>query len=431
MLKKILGTIGTRYLIAILNLALIFINAKALGIEGVGLVGLIVASINIAVIFNGIFSGNTIVYFMNRYPVQSIIYPAYLWTFVGSGLACGFMFLTGLLPVSYWLDIYLVSVVSSLVVANTRILLGKDNVKGFNLTYMLQGGLLFFALLYFYYIANEQTVRSYIWGIYITNGIAFIVSCFLIYPILKQKSEDKVKVPFGIMLKEMFTYGLWAGTDNLAEVLTTRLNYFLIKRFGGLSSVGLLDAGTKISESVWHISRSVSLIEYSSVAKTSDTVEQKRITIRLFKLTFCALFVVMGCILCIPEWIYTDYLFSPEFVGMRKVVIGLSVGVVALGSNNILSHFFIGTGRIRYSAFCSLIGLTVLLIAGHLLIPAYGVTGSAISTSIAFTVMLLFSLWAFTKKTHSRIREFLPNRDDWTYISEKIYDILPISFKRK
>lgn len=39
MLKKILGTIGSRYLIAFLNLALIFINAKVLGIEGVGMIG--------------------------------------------------------------------------------------------------------------------------------------------------------------------------------------------------------------------------------------------------------------------------------------------------------------------------------------------------------------------------------------------------------
>ena len=44
MLKKILGTIGSRYLIAFLNLALIFINAKVLGIEGVGMIGLLVAS---------------------------------------------------------------------------------------------------------------------------------------------------------------------------------------------------------------------------------------------------------------------------------------------------------------------------------------------------------------------------------------------------
>ena len=366
MLKKILGTIGSRYLIAFLNLALIFINAKVLGIEGVGMIGLIVASVNIAVIVNGILCGNTIVYFMNRYSMRTIFLPAYLWTPIGSSLACGFMYLTGLLPTGYRLDIFLLAILSSTVNANARFLLGKDNIKGFNLTFILQGGLLFFVLLYFYYI-----------------------------------------------LKEMFAYGLWAGADGLAETCTTRLNYFLIQRFAGLGSVGLLDAGTKISESVWNISRSVSFIEYSSVAKTSEATEQKRITLQLFKLTFCALALVMGCILLVPEWIYTDYLFSAEFKGIRKVIGGLSIGIVALGCNSIISHYFIGSGKIRYSTASSCVGLIALLISGFLLIPSYGVVGSAITTSIAFTSMLVFSLTVFSRQTLTRWNEFLPNKKDF------------------
>lgn len=199
-----------------------------------------------------------------------------------------------------------------------------------------------------------------------------------------------------------------------------RLNYFLIQRFAGLGSVGLLDAGTKISESVWNISRSVSFIEYSSVAKTSEATEQKRITLQLFKLTFCALALVMGCILLVPEWIYTDYLFSAEFKGIRKVIGGLSIGIVALGCNSIISHYFIGSGNIRYSTASSCVGLIALLISGFLLIPSYGVVGSAITTSIAFTSMLVFSLTGLlpantytagmssfrTKKT-SKLAEFI------------------------
>ena len=86
-MKALLGTIGTRYLIAVLNLALIFINAKVLGVEGVGLVGLIVAAIGISTIVCGILAGNTIVYFMNRYSIQSIFFPSYCWTPIGAGIA--------------------------------------------------------------------------------------------------------------------------------------------------------------------------------------------------------------------------------------------------------------------------------------------------------------------------------------------------------
>lgn len=416
MLKKILGTIGTRYLIALLNLALIFINAKALGIEGVGKVGLIVASVNIAVIVNGIFSGGTIVYFMNRYSMRTVFLPAYLWTFIGSAIACALMYLTGLLPADYWQDIYLLAILNSIVAANARFLLGKDHIRGFNLTFVLQGGLLFFVLLYLYYGANLQEVRSYVWGLYATNGIALAASLFLLIPYLLQETPRPAGKPLYKIVKEMFAYGLWAGADGLAETCTTRLNYFLIERFNGLGGVGLLDAGTKISESVWHISRSVSFIEYSDVAKTTNVAEQKRITLRLFKLTFCAMTLVMGCILCIPEWVYTDYLFSAEFKGVRKVITGLSVGIVTLGCNSIVGHYFIGSGKIRYSAASSCVGLVTLLLAGSLLIPLYGIVGSAVSTSVAFTAMLVFSLSVFMRQTSTTLLELVPDKGDWDAI---------------
>lgn len=420
MLRKILGTIGTRYLIAFLNLMLIFINAKALGVEGVGLVGIILASVNIAVVFNGVLSGNTIVYFMNRYSIHTILFPAYAWPLAGSGLACACMLLFGLFPEEYLADIYLLSLLSSFITTNARFLLGKDKITGFNLTYMLQGGLLFFILLYFYYVAGKQEVSSYISGLYITYGIAFAGSLLLLLPHLIRRENKPAGKPFLSILREMFAYGLWGSADNIAEVLTTRLNYFLIERFAGLSSVGLLDAGTKISESVWHISRSVSFIEYSSVAQTTDSGEQKRTTLKLFKLTFCAITSATICILFIPEWIYTDYLFSPQFTGMRKIIFGLSVGIVALGCNSILSHYFIGSGKIRYSAVCSCIGLFTLLVAGYILIPLYGVVGSAISSSVAFCAMLTFSLTIFCRQNQTRLSEFIPDREDFRELIKRI-----------
>ena len=400
MLKKILGTIGTRYLIALLNLALIFVNARVLGIEGVGLVGLIVASMNLVVIFNGVLAGNTLVYFMHRYSMRTVMRPAYLWVPLGSVVACGVMALIGFLPTGYDVAICLLAMLNSYVTANARFLLGKDDIKGFNLTFMLQGGLLFFVLMGGYYGLHLPTVGTYVAGLFVTNGIAFVVSALRLLPYVRQEQSLEKPVATTRLLREMFAYGLWAGADNLAENCTTRLNYFLVERFGGLGSVGLLDAGTKMAESVWHISRSVSFIEYGEVAKTTDSRTQRQITLRLLRLTALALVVVMGAILCVPERFYTEWLFNAEFAGIRQVIVGLSVGIVTLGCNSVLSHYFIGSGRIRWSAASSAVGLVTLLVAGSLLIPAYGVFGSAVTTSIAFTAMLLFS-WIVFKRYKS------------------------------
>jgi O-antigen/teichoic acid export membrane protein len=396
MLKDILGTLATRYLVALLNLALIFVNARILGVEGVGVVGLIWASVSINVTINSVFSSNTLVYFLNKYPIRTLYPIAVAWIFAGSGLGCCLLHLAGLLPEGYGFDIYGLTVFYSLGIAHSRFLLGKDRIRGFNLTQVLQGGLLFFVMLYFYYVACLREVVAYIWGLYLTNAIAVAVSFFLLLPCLR-KPEAAARRSLPSILKEMLVYGLWGSADNLAETCTTRLSYFLVERFVGLGGVGLLDAGTKIAESVWNISRSVASIAYQRIAKSRDRGEQKRITLQLFRLTLLAVTAVMLLVLLIPEWVYTDYLFSADFKGIREVITFLSVGIVALGGNTILSHYFIGSGKVKYSTATSCIGLAGLLAAGSLLIPSCGIPGAALSTSIASCFMLLFSLTAFIR----------------------------------
>ena len=330
MLKKILGTIGVRYLVAGLNLLLIFVDGRVLGVSGMGLKGVIYASAHFALIFNSILCGNTIVYFMNRYDFRYVFWPAYLWAFIGSAVACGCMKLLGMLPAGFEMDIYGLAVILSLVAIHSRILLGKDNIRGFNFTFLIQGGFLFFSLLYMYYIADIRNVKGYLWGLYITNGLAWMASLLLMLRYFFRQSGE---APSSIqkLLKEMFVYGLWSSADNLAENLTARLNYFLVQRLSGYGHVGLLEAGTKMSESVWHISRSVSFISYSQLARTSNLEEQRQMTLRFFKLTFCAVTFVMGIILLIPEWFFTDYLFTSEFQGICNVIRGLAIGIIALG----------------------------------------------------------------------------------------------------
>ncbi len=410
MLKKILATVGTRYAVAFLNLLLIPINGRVLGLQGMGLVGVIYASANLAVIFNSVLCSNTIVYFMNRKPFGLVFRPAYLWAFIGSAIACGCMAFLGMIPEGYTGVVYALSVLLSLVTVNSRFLLGKDLIKAFNTVIIIQGGLLFFILIGLYFGLGKSNVSGYLWGLFLTNIIAWIVSLALMAkPFFRTRPKERMTaVSWTKNIKEMFAYGLWSSADNLAEGLATRLNYFLLQRLGGYGHVGLLDAGTKISESLWHVSHGVSSIAYSQIARTSDSERQRLLTLRLFRLTYCTLIAAMGAVLCIPEWVYTDYLFTPEFEGVRGVIIGLSVGIVAFGSNRILSHYFIGTGRVRISALCSFIGLVVLAVSGYFLIARYGIFGAALSSSIAFSAMLLFSIIIFLRLTSTRPAELLP-----------------------
>jgi O-antigen/teichoic acid export membrane protein len=385
-----------------------------------GMIGVIYISANLAVIFNSILCGNTIVYFMNRYNLRYVFFPAYVWAFAGSAVACCVMYLFDMLPERYEFAVFVLAALISLVGANTLMLLGKDNVKGFNRVFILRGVFMFVILLFIYYIVDCKSINGYVFGLFTTYVIVYAYSFILLAPYLPKKKNVSLNVSFGEVVKEMFLYGMWSGADNLAEGLTVRLNYFLVKSAGGYGNVGLLDSGTKMSESVWHVSNSVSYIEYNSVSKTTDRKEQKRVTLQLFKFTYCALVVVMAMIACIPEWVYTEYLLTPEFVGIRKVIIALSSGIVTLGSNRILSHYFIGSGNIKYSTFSSICGFILLLAAGVILIPAHGVFGAALTSSIAYTGMLFFSLIVFMKQTQTSVSELFPSNEDLMALYGKI-----------
>jgi O-antigen/teichoic acid export membrane protein len=383
---------------ALVNLALIFINARLLNIDGVGLIGVIWSSVSINVTINSLFSGNALVYFVHRYSVRQLYTIAVAWILAGSAIGCGTLLLTGMMPDGYAVAVYLLTVIYSLSLCHTRLLLGRDDILGFNVTNLFQGGVLFVIMMIIYFVIGIRSVNAYVTGLFIANALALVISTKRLLPYFGADERQD----FGIVIKDMFGYGLWGSADNLAETLTTRLNYFIVERTLGMAGVGLLDSGTKIAESVWNISRGAANIEYNKVAGLQGRPEeQKRVTHRILAFSTLAVTGVIGIICLLPEVIYTDYLFGKKFAGIRTVILMMSPGIVFFAVNNILSHYFIGSGRIKYSAFTSFVGLVALLIAGYLLIPLMGVNGSAISSSIAYACMAVFALIAFRKQSRS------------------------------
>ena len=118
----------------------------------------------------------------------------------------------------------------------------------------------------------------------------------------------------------------------------------------------------------------------------------------MLRLTLFATGLTITVIVSIPERLYAAQLFGPGFEGVRAIVLTLAPGIIMLGGNTIMSHYFIGSGKVRYSTFSSLIGLCAILVAAPILIPAMGATGAAAGSSIAFGAMFLFSLIIFGKQ---------------------------------
>ena len=166
MLRKILATVGTRYVIAALNLALMLINSRVLGRHDMGVAGVVFASANVAVMLASVLCGNTIVYFMRSKRLSVVVSAAYVWALVGSGVACGVMAAVGMLPTGLGGVVFGLAMLLSLVNIHLRVLLGWDRIRAFNAVFLVQGAGLFFVLLGLYYVAGLKNLGGYMRGLF-------------------------------------------------------------------------------------------------------------------------------------------------------------------------------------------------------------------------------------------------------------------------
>ena len=85
MIGNILHTFGSKIGIAIISFAMLLLNARYLGTEGVGTIGLIVLGITIFQLFSNLLNGS-IVYFSSKLNQSSLVLICYLWSILCIGL---------------------------------------------------------------------------------------------------------------------------------------------------------------------------------------------------------------------------------------------------------------------------------------------------------------------------------------------------------
>ncbi|HPG33721.1 MAG TPA: 2-oxoacid:acceptor oxidoreductase family protein, partial [Lentimicrobium sp.] len=84
MIRKIISTTASRLVIALLNLAIIWLLARKLGAEGVGTVSLVVLGISIIQMVSALVGGSALVYMVPRHPLMQLLMPAWIWAVVVS-----------------------------------------------------------------------------------------------------------------------------------------------------------------------------------------------------------------------------------------------------------------------------------------------------------------------------------------------------------
>lgn len=418
MFKKIVGTAGSRMIIAAIGLMIAVMNAKYLGPEGLGTIGLIILGITIILLVSNFIGGPTLVYLFPRENNFKLIAVSYLWAVIVIVLFGIILQFLHFVPVEYTYHILLLSLIYSFFSVNLYFLIGSQRIKQHNVITTIQQVIQFGGLILYFIVLKRPSVLIFVYILYVSFIFTLLSSSWYVFRKIK-KSDLYGLAP---IFKRILKLGSFVQVAFAIQMLNYRLSYYIIDSFIGRRGLGLFHFGNQLAEGTWVVGKSVSIVQYSGISNSNDPEYAKRLTIQLMKLTFVASLAILLFFIVLPESVFA--LIGKSYTGTKLIILSLTVGIMSNAVAMMFSHYFAGLGKPHHNTVGSSIGLIFTLSLGFWLIPTYGILGAGITASFSYFASLLYLFIAFWKAAKPAARDFLITMQDYRMLKDELNKLL-------
>ncbi|HAQ71648.1 MAG TPA: hypothetical protein DCR48_11795, partial [Flavobacteriales bacterium] len=151
MIKNIIHTLSSRFMVSVMNLVLLFITTRIMGAENKGEISLLILNLSLAAIFSGLFGGPSLVYLIPRFRLKNILILNYGWSFLTAGLVALLSELDILPSGIGTLELFTLALLECLIATHSMIFLGQERVKAHNWLQIIKASLTVGLLFVFYY----------------------------------------------------------------------------------------------------------------------------------------------------------------------------------------------------------------------------------------------------------------------------------------
>lgn len=419
MFKKILGTGAAKAVNVLTQLATLIMGTRFLGAAEWGKAFIAQTDITFLLIGIELIAGSGLVYFTPRKKLATLMKISYGWIVV---VMLAYLLLFSILhlfpgfyhtivPEGYAWLVLLMTFIYSLHEFNLNHYLGKEKVATYNWLFLIQILTQVSMMAVLIFGLNIRTAKALLYSQLSGYSLATLIGWVLLFPNLRKEGKEPLKSSF----KELFHYGAFMQLSTLVSTLNKRLSLYLLKTNCSEQQIGVYALGTQVTEGVNIIGQSIGLVEFSALSNTEQKQRASVLTMRFMKLSVLLTFTALLIICLLPTAFY-EWLFSGEFAGIRPVILLMSPGIVFFSAHTVLFNYFSGTGKPKYNLYASLIGLGVTLISAFILIPALGILGAAITTTLTYTALFVYQWIVFRKHTNCRLYQLIPNREDWEWV---------------
>ena len=424
MIKKIFGTFGTRLLNALVGFVTRGFGTNFLGREAWGIGATVLVDVSLLLIAVELLSGSGLIYYTPRKSFVTLFKISYVWIFMMVASLVFIFFLLNdfapdiydaFVPEGYGPHIILMVFLYGLHNFNMNVLLGKERVGTQNVLFIIQFMTQLISMILYIFVFDIRNADAFVYSLITGYATVNICGFICILPYFNDNQHERL-IPTA---KEMFNFGSMIQLSTLVTMINRRISYFVIKRFFGMSEVGVYTSGTQVSEATKLIGNSIALVQFTSISNMDDKKKAADLTVTFLKLAVILTALCMLFICLIPKSIYA-WIFTPEFAETKDVLVSLSPGMVFMAANMIFSHYFSGVNLPKHNLYGSVVGLLVTIPSIYILIPKYGITGAGISVSFTYLATIIYQWIIFKKETKVKTKQLLPTLNDYKTLVESI-----------
>lgn len=404
MTRAVLGTIGTRVLIAAGQLLVAALAAQLLGLAEVGRMSLLVLGITFIMLANNVMGGGALVYLEPRHGTRTLRLITGAWAALVCGVAAVIVEPLGLVPAGLGTHAAALAFLEALGTVQLNLLLGRQRFELFNGLQLIRTLVLvtvFAALLHY----EGPDFHDFLLALYASNGATLAISAGLLARAPGQRTDEVSAI--GAMLRQ----GIPAQAANGLQLLNYRLSYFFVQRFHGAAALGLWSISTQLAESAWLAPKSLGTVLYAHVSNLTDAERQRDLTLSVLKLSVGLALLAALFLMALPNAVFI-WFFGPEATGIGALVLALTPGLLAMAASQALSHYLSGVGLVRHNAVGSGLAALATVALGYWLIPGLGTMGAALTASAAYCLSCAYQLAVFNREAKAHLVHYLPNRRD-------------------
>jgi O-antigen/teichoic acid export membrane protein len=407
MLKNISSTLITKLITAVLSFIVVVITTHAFGASGRGIIGILNVTIYFTVLVSGLIGGNNLVYLSPRRSIFNLFFASYIFSLIICVLSSIFVILIGFLPSIYFYNVLILSIITCFWTINSYILIGKKLIKENNNVYLLSSFINIVVIIVLFKILHIQNIASYIYSMYFYNGIIFLFSLIIV---LKEIDFRNEKFAFN-SIYESFKFGLYAQFSMLLQYFTYRSGYFFLNLTKGLEQVGIFSTAFQIVDSVWIISKSIALVQYSEVSNSKNTDDSIIQTLYLAKIGFIVTAIVFIPMLIAPKALYS-FVFGSDFGNIKTILLIFTFGAIVFGYSTVICHYFSGIGKYYYNTILSAIGLVLVIIPSVIFYKFYDMFVASLITSSSLFLYSILVTVVFIKIAKIKITDVFITKND-------------------